>query len=345
MALPQIRSSALLSDCLDAFRRHPAIASLAGVATLAAATAIANWHFAEKAQRANPPRGRFIDVDGVRLHYVDCGSGRPLVLFHGNGSMIQDFASSGLIDLAAENYRVIVFDRPGFGHSLRPRNVVWTPEAQADLFKNALDRLSVQRAIVLGHSWGASVAVALAVRHPSSVEALVLASGYYFPTARADVAASLLPAIPGLGDIIGYTISPILSRLMWPGMLRKIFGPRSVPEKFGGFPKEMAVRPSQMRASAAEAALMIPAAFASSKTYSELRVPTIIIAGEDDRLIDINEQSARLHDEVKHSKLHRVAGAGHMIQQSATSELMAAIDEAAAETCIGGNAAQRFAKA
>jgi pimeloyl-ACP methyl ester carboxylesterase len=88
-------------------------------ATFVAATAIANRHFAGKAQRDNPPRGRFIDVNGVRLHYVDRGNGRPLVLFHGNGSMIQDFESSGLIDLAAANYRVIVFDRPGFGHSLR----------------------------------------------------------------------------------------------------------------------------------------------------------------------------------------------------------------------------------
>jgi pimeloyl-ACP methyl ester carboxylesterase len=115
-------------------------------------------------------------------------------------------------------------------------------------------------------------------------------------------------------------------------MLRKVFGPRSVPAKFGGFPKEMAVRPSQMRASAAEAALMIPAAFGSSKTYSELEIPTIILAGEDDRLIDINEQSVRLHDEVRQSKLHRIAGAGHMIQQSATPDPMAAINEAAAET-------------
>jgi pimeloyl-ACP methyl ester carboxylesterase len=185
---------------------------------------------------------------------------------------------------------------------------------------------------VLGHSWGASVAVALAIRHPSFVEALVLASGYYFPTARADVAASSVPVIPGLGDIISYTISPSLSRLMWPAMLRKLFGPRSVPGKFAGFPKEMAVRPSQIRAGAAEAALMIPAAFASSKTYSELEMPTIILAGEDDRLIDLSEQSVRLHDEVKQSKLHRIAGAGHMIQQSATPDLMAAIDEAAAET-------------
>jgi pimeloyl-ACP methyl ester carboxylesterase len=332
MALPQTRAPSFLPDCMAALRRHPTITAFAGTATLVAAAAIVNRQFAKKAQRDNPPRGQFMEVDGVRLHYVERGNGRPLVLFHGNGSMIQDFESSGLIDLAAHSYRVIVFDRPGFGHSSRPRNVVWTPEAQADLFKKALDRLSIQRAIVLGHSWGASVAVALAIRHPSFVEALVLASGYYFPTARADVAASSVPAIPGLGDIVSYTILPILSRLMWPVMLRKVFGPRPVPEKFRGFPKEMAVRPSQLRASAAESTLMIPAAFASSKTYGELEVPTIIIAGEDDRLIDINEQSVRLHDEVKQSKLHRIAGAGHMIQQSATPDLMAAIDEAAAET-------------
>jgi len=238
MAFPQTRSSAFLSDCLVAFRRYPAITAIAGAATLVAATAIANRHFAEKAQRDNPPRGRFIYVGGVRLHYVERGNGRPLVLFHGNGSMIQDFESSGLIDLAAENYRVIVFDRPGFGHSLRPRNVVWTPEAQADLFKKAFDRLGVQRAIVLGHSWGSSVAVALAIRHPSFVEALVLASGYYFPTARADVVASLLPAIPGVGDIISYTISPILSRLMWPAMFARCLARNQSPGNSPAFQRK-----------------------------------------------------------------------------------------------------------
>uniref|UniRef100_UPI000566D2AF alpha/beta fold hydrolase n=1 Tax=Bradyrhizobium yuanmingense TaxID=108015 RepID=UPI000566D2AF len=241
--------------------------------------------------------------------------------------------------------RVIVFDRPGFGHSSRPRNVIWTPEAQADLFRKALDRLSVQRAIVLGHSWGAAVALALATRHPSLVEALVLASGYYFPTVRADAAASSMSAMPGMGDAISHTISPILSRLLWPSMLRKMFGPRPVPDKFVGFSKELALRPSQMRASAAEATLMIPAAFESSKSYDRLKMPTIIIAGDEDRLIDINEQSVRLHGEIAHSKLHRIAGAGHMIQHSATAQLMAAIGEAAAETDIGGNAPHRFASA
>src|SRR6202044_630757 len=127
-------------------------------------------------------------------------SGTALVLLHGNGSMIQDFESSGLIDLAAKNYRVIVFDRPGFGHSDRPRNVVWTPAAQAELIKEALERLGVSNAVILGHSWGASVAVALALKYPNLVRGLVLASGYYYPTARGDVVALSAPALPLVGD-------------------------------------------------------------------------------------------------------------------------------------------------
>ena len=237
------------------------VASAVAIGALSA-IAVVNRHLAKKAEHDNPPAGRFLELNGVRLHYVERGSGEPLVLLHGNGSMIQDFESSGLIDLAAKNHRVIVFDRPGFGHSDRPRKVVWTPDAQAELIKHALARLGVSNAIVLGHSWGASVAVALALKYPDLVRGLVLASGYYFPTARPDVVAMSAPSLPLIGDILRYTLSPLISRAMWPMMMTKIFGPRSVPQKFEAFPKEMALRPSQIRASAAESALMIPDASA-----------------------------------------------------------------------------------
>ncbi len=330
MRILRARSPSLAESCLSTSAKYPAAAALTAAASLMAAAAFVNWRLAKKAQRENPPQGQFVEIDGVHLHYVERGTGRPLVLLHGNGSMIQDFESAGLIDMAAQNYRVIVFDRPGFGHTSRPRNVIWSPEAQADLFMEALVRLNVQQAVVLGHSWGASIAIALAARHPALVQALVLASGYSFPTARADVLVQSGPAIPGLGDIFAYTLSPILSRVLWPPMLRKLFGPRPVPHKFQSFPKALAVRPSQIRASAAEAAMMIPAAIHASKSYNELSLPIIIVAGEDDRLIDIDEQSGRLHSEVKQSKMHRIPGAGHMVQQSATGDVMSAIDEAAA---------------
>ena len=309
---------------------HPFLVAAAAAASALAIAALINRRLAKSAEAANPPAGRFLTIDGVRLHYVERGSGPALVLLHGNGSMIQDFDSSGLIDLAAKTYRVIVFDRPGFGHSERPRNVVWTPDAQAGLIKSALDRLGVSQAVVLGHSWGASVAVALALKYPSLVQGLVLASGYYYPTLRPDVVALSAPAMPLFGDVLRYTISPLVSRMMWPLLMAKIFGPRSVPQKFSGFPKEMAVRPSQIRASAAESALMIPDAIHFLGEYADLKMPVVIVAGDEDRLVDIDAQSKRLHRDIVQSRFHRVPSTGHMVHQTATGVVMSAINEAAA---------------
>ena len=303
------------------------LAVAAAVAALGIA-ALVNRSLANKAERENPPTGKFVEVGGIRLHYVDRGSGFPLVLLHGNGSMIQDFASSGLIEMASQNHRVIAFDRPGFGHSARPRGTIWTPAAQADLIHRALKKIGITRAKVLGHSWGASVAVSLALKHPDFVAGLVLASGYYYATPRADVVLLSGPAVPVVGDILNHTVSPILGRLLWPLIMRKIFGPAKVPTKFHSFPKEMALRPSQIRASAAETALMIPSAVAVSGQYASLTMPVVIVAGEEDRLIDIDAQSARLHREMTQSKFRRVANVGHMVHQSATAIVMATIDEA-----------------
>jgi pimeloyl-ACP methyl ester carboxylesterase len=308
-------------------REGKAFPIAAGVVVAAVASALLNQWLAKKAERRNPPIGRFITVGGVRLHYLERGTGSPLVLLHGNGSMIEDFQSSGLIDLAAKSYRVIAFDRPGFGHSERPRNTVWTPAAQADLIAAALKKIDVKRPTVLGHSWGTLVALALALRHPQDVQALVLASGYYYPNVRADVVILSLPAIPLIGDLLSHTIAPLLSRLIWPLLMRKIFGPSSIPEKFKDFPREMAVRPSQIRASAVESALMIPSVITLQKQYVRLQMPVAIIAGAEDRFIE-NEQSFHLHSDIAHSTLRCVGGTGHMVHQIATAEVMNAIERA-----------------
>ena len=112
--------------------------AIAAAAAALGIAALINRSLAKKAERDNPPAGKFMNVGNVKLHYVDRGSGEPLILLHGNGSMIQDFASSGLIEMASQTHRVIAFDRPGFGHSARPRGTIWTPEAQADLIHLAM---------------------------------------------------------------------------------------------------------------------------------------------------------------------------------------------------------------
>jgi pimeloyl-ACP methyl ester carboxylesterase len=242
--------------------------------------------------------------------------------------MIEDFESSGLLDAAAKNHRVIAFDRPGFGHSDRPRDTVWTPQAQADLIAAALRQIGVSKPIVLGHSWGTMVAVALALQDRTDVQALVLASGYYFPNIRADAIIFAPAALPVIGDVLNYTVSPLVSRLIWPLLLRKIFGPSSVPGKFAGFPEEMAVRPWQLRTAALESALMIPAAYMLRKRYRQLHVPVIIVAGDDDRVVE-SGQSRKLHRKLPGSILQVIPATGHMVHQTATAEVLSAVDTAA----------------
>ena len=86
----------------------------------------------------------------------------------------------------------------------------------------------------------------------------------------------------------------------------------------------MTLRPSQLRAAAAETALMIPAAMALRHRYGELRMPVVICTGLDDRLVD-KKQSVRLHEGVPHSELLVVPGMGHMIHHLSPDEVMTAI--------------------
>ena len=127
--------------------------------------------------------------------------------------MIQDYTTSTLLDRLASRYRVIVIDRPGFGHSSRPRRL-WTAEVQAELFQKALTQLGVKHVTVVGHSWGTFVAVALALKFPLLVRSLVLMSGYYYPTLRSDVFLLSPPAIPLIGDAMRHTIAPPLARAL-----------------------------------------------------------------------------------------------------------------------------------
>ena len=289
--------------------------------------ALANRLLARRAERLNPPAGRFVHKNGVLLHHIDRGAGRPLVLLHGNGGMIEDLTCSGLVDLAARHYRVLAFDRPGYGHSARPGCWTWNADAQADLIVGALEQLGIDRPVVLGHSWGASVAMAMALRHPAALGGVVLVSGYYFPTARLDALSLGLPAVPVLGAVIRHTVLPVLARLAWPFALRRIFGPQRVPARFMRFPREMALRPSQLRASAEESALLLPDAMAASGRYSTIALPVAIVAGTKDQLINHKAQSARLHRLITQSTYRPVPGAGHMVHYTNPEVILAAIED------------------
>ncbi|MBV8819138.1 MAG: alpha/beta fold hydrolase, partial [Acidobacteriaceae bacterium] len=191
---------------------------------------LGNIVFQIVAERRNPPIGVFIECDGVRLHYIERGDAAApcVVLFHGNGTMVQDLILSGLVDRLARDHRVICFDRPGFGYSQRPRTQIWTATTQATLFAKALDQLDVRNPVILGHSWGTLVAIALALQSTHAVNGLVLASGYYFPTFRIDFWLMSGPAVPILGDLMRYTVAPLVSWAIMPKLVNVLFAPRAV---------------------------------------------------------------------------------------------------------------------
>jgi pimeloyl-ACP methyl ester carboxylesterase len=295
-------------------------------AVVAAGLALAVYLAARAAERRNPPIGKFITVDGVRLHYFERGRGPAVVLLHGNTVMLQDYIASGVLDEAALRCRVIAFDRPGFGYSDRPRTKVWTPSAQAKLIQEALRQMGVERTVVVGHSWGTLVAVAMALDHRELVRSLILLSGFYYPRFRFDVLIASPPAIPLIGDVLRYTISPLIQGLSLPLILRQMFGPPPVPVRFKKlFPLSMILRPWQIRATAAEAALMIPSAMKLRARYAELTIPVSIIAGNRDRVVTTDRQSARLHAELAASEFETVQDAGHMVHHVAPDLVLAAI--------------------
>jgi pimeloyl-ACP methyl ester carboxylesterase len=302
-----------------------------GVASLTATAATAglalfNRSKAREAERHNLVGGAFLTIDGVKLHYLSKGQGPAVVLLHGNGSMIQDWMISGLVDELSQSHRVVAFDRPGFGYSDRPRSTVWTPEAQAELLAKAFIQLELERPIVVGHSFGTLVALGMAMNHPELVARLVLIGGYYYPTARVDAVLASGPAIPVIGDLMRYTVSPIAGKLMEPAANRKLFAPAPVSRAWKeNFPVAMALRPSQIRAVAGEAALMIPAAASLSSRYGELKLPITLVAGDGDRIVDPMPHSARLHSDLPASSFELVPGAGHMVHHTAANVVHEAI--------------------
>lgn len=285
------------------------------IVLITAALVVGNSIFQRIAEEKNPPIGCFVECDGIRIHYIERGDSRApcVVLLHGNGTMIQDLTISGLVDRLARHSRVVCFDRPGFGHSPRPRSKIWTPAAQADLLVNVLNQLGVRDPVVFGHSWATLVALALALRNDYPVRGLVLASGYYFPTVRLDFWMMSGPAIPIFGDLLSYTIAPLVSWAMLPRLLRKLFAPQPVPEAFRNeFPKSMILRPKQLRAAAEESALLIPSTAKLRSEYPKVDCPVHIFHGKGDEVIEF-DQSQGLSGKIRHSTLDLIPGAGHMV--------------------------------
>jgi pimeloyl-ACP methyl ester carboxylesterase len=303
---------------------------LAASAAVLAATVVYNIYRTRKVEHDHPPSGRFITVDGVRLHYLEKGEGPPVVLIHGNVVTAEDFVLSGVFDRIARNHRVIAFDRPGYGYSERPQGSIWTAIEQADLIQEALDQLGIERPIVVGHSWGALVAMELALGQPDAVSGLVVLGGYYHPTMRADVPLVAGPAIPVFGDVLRYTVAPLMGAALMPLNVKAMFSPLDVPERFKReFPYGFPVRPGQIRAESQDAVTMVPAVYGMADRIRDLTIPITIMAGTEDGIVDHDGHARWFHEQLPDSVLRLVPGAGHMVHYAVPDEVAEAVEAVA----------------
>lgn len=274
-----------------------------------------------RARREHPARGRFVRG----LHYLDAGFGPPVVLLHGLASTVEDFELSGVFAEAARHYRVTAFDRPGYGYSVRG---AFTPFGQAQLLHEAFLDLGISRPVIVGHSFGALVAVAYALAYPRHIRGLVLASGSFYPAARLDAALLVPPAIPLLGTLLRHTVAPLLGRLAWPLWLQVLFSPLPVPARYKALAWR-ALEPAQLRTVGLESAMLLPVASGMRRRYSKIRAPAVLVAGADDGYVSTRAHSLRLHRELRYSTYIEVPGAGHMVHHAAPGMILEAIALAA----------------
>lgn len=290
-------------------------AALLGAAGLAASAVVVRY-LARQAERRHRPIGRFTTLGNKTIHFVDRGSGPPVVLLHGNGGMVDELEASGLIARLAEGHRVIALDRPGFGLSTRP-DQEWSAEQEAQLLLALMHQLRLERPVIVAHSWSALVALSLALDEPDAVSGLVLIGGYFYPTTRVDAMIQGIVAAPIVGDILQHTLWPLVSRAMAPWAFKKVFWPLRPTDAFlKRYSLPMATRPSQIGAVADDTASMPKTAARLSKRYRELLMPVDLISGTDDRMVTPSHHSRRLHRELHNSFLDEVPGVGHMVHHA-----------------------------
>lgn len=268
-------------------------------------------------ETAFPAAGSFVEVDGVRLHYLDQGprdNGRPtIVVVHGASSNVQDL-KLGVSDVLAGEYRVVAFDRPGFGWSDRPSDAdVLDPQGQAKILAKAVAKLGIGEHLIVGHSWAGSLILSYALEHPNQLKGVLALAPASHPWPGGIEWYYTLTAMPVIGELFARTIVLPLAEFRMAGGTQSVFKPQIPPE---GYVQRAAIplilRPASFRANAIDVARLYDFVVRQSPRYRDIKVPLTIITGRDDKTVWPTIHSTSLEREVPGARLILLDGVGHM---------------------------------
>ena len=298
-----------------------------GIASLVLAT---QW-IAAKAERLVPPVGKFIEIDGNRIHYVDVGEGRPIVFLHGLGAQLHHFRST-LFGRLDPGYRLIALDRPGSGYSVRASGATGRLPEQAEIVRRFIETMRLEKPLVVGHSLGGAIALTLAVEHPEAISGIALLAPltHLEDGAREKFGPLYIPSRL-LRRVMAHTMAiPTSLRYARPTM-EFIFAPQVPPTDYmvaaGGW---LGLRPAHFYATSSDVVAIERDLGRIEGRYGEIAKPAGILYGAADRVIDIRTHGEPMQDKIEGLDFEAVDGLGHMPQFVEPERVIAFIERIAA---------------
>lgn len=265
----------------------------------------------------------FVEVENLKLHYIETGKGRPVVLIHGNAGSIQDFTFGTLAEMAGK-YRTIAFDLPGHGSSERKEKSMPINE-QASILHSALNGIGIKKPILVGHSWGGAVALAYGLQYPNEVAGLVLLAPAAYPDPEDQSRIAALLDVPVLGDLALAVAKPFVSEKILKSELETAFYPDKVPQDYLDAVKDEWLGNKQIKTYVFDEQELNQSLQELSKLYGNLHMPVVIVTGDSDRVVIPQQNAYLLHKTIPKSKLIILPNSGHQIPQTRPKAVLKAV--------------------
>lgn len=288
---------------------HRAVARGALLALLVACASGCLAHHAG-AMPGEPADGTFVTVEGVRVRYLDVGEGPVVVLLHGFASSIENWLA--VIPALKGKYRVLAVDLKGFGWTDRPVGD-YSPAAQAALVRAVMKERGVDRAAIVAHSWGSSVALAFALAFPEATERLALYDAWVYESQLPSMFQ--LARAKGLGEFL---FAAFYSERGEERLANAFYDPEIIPEKLVEDVERAMERPGT-RAAALEAVRGMRFSEVEGR-YASIKAPTLLLWGREDIVTPLSV-GERLSRELPNARLVVYPRCGHfpMIEAIAAS--------------------------
>lgn len=297
-----------------------------------------SWVYATRINQAHPAEGTFVQVNGADVHVLQQGSSGPVVLMiHGASANAREFEWT-LAPKLSTTHRVLMMDRPGHGHSERPRGAE-ALAVQAQQAAGVLKALAPgEPAIIVGHSFGGAVSLRLALDHPELVAGLVLLAPVSHDWGGGGAAWYNKYAGHSLSGPIFTQLVPIVGPAQVRSGIKNVFSPKPAPD--GYFENSgigLLFRPSNFAANARDVNALRLELAAQQDRYGEIAVPTVVFSGALDTVISPPLHVGRLKHQVDGLELVKLSDGGHMPHHAFGEDVVATIqrlvaDELAPET-------------